>query len=257
MPEGDTLRWHANRIRPVLEGRAPERMRPHVRFSHDRWSERLQGRTVHRVESRGKNLLLHFEGDLVLHSHLGMVGTWGVYRPGRRWGRSPRRAWLVIEVGDTQVVQFDGPTLQLLTESRTRFEPRLARLGPDVLDEEFDGQEFLRRLRLDDSTRPIGDSLLDQTILAGIGNMWKAEGCWEAQVDPWRPMRQVSDEEVKRVVELVRPRMMESGRRGPMSIEHRVYGRAGQPCPRCGARILQRGQWDDNRLTYWCPGCQR
>ena len=256
MPEGDTLRWHANRIRPVLEGRAPDEVRPHARFTHDRLVERMQGVTCTEVESRGKNLLLHFDGGWVLHSHLGMVGTWGVYRGGRRWGRSPRRAWLVMRVGGVEIVQFDGPTLQLLTEGRVRFEPRLARLGPDVLDDEFDYRECLRRLRLDDPTRPIGDSLLGQTILAGIGNMWKAEGCWEAQVDPWRPMREVSDEEVTRIIELVRPRMIDSGIHGPMSIEAKVYGRAGQPCPRCGTRIAQRGQREDNRLTYWCPGCQ-
>jgi endonuclease VIII len=256
MPEGDTIRWHANRIRPVLQGRAPDAIETHRRFLHDRWPERLAGRTVQRVDTRGKHLLLRFDGDLVLHSHLGMVGTWGVYRPGRRWGRSPRRAWLVMRVAETDIVQFDGPTLELITTGRSRFDQRLAALGPDVLDEEFAYPEFLRRLRLDDPKRPIGDTLLDQRIVAGIGNMWKAEGCWEAQIDPWRETRSVSDEEVTRILELVRPRMTASGVEGPRSIKERIYGRAGRPCPRCGTIIRSRGQWDDNRLTYWCPGCQ-
>jgi endonuclease-8 len=255
MPEGDTLRWHANRIRPVLEGRSVDAVRTHPRFGRDRWEERLVGRMVERVDSRGKHLLLHFAGGLALHSHLGMVGTWGVYRNGRRWGRSPRRMWLVLTADGTEVVQFDGPTLELLTEGRAR--ATLSRLGPDILDEDFDYAELLRRLRLDDPTRAIGDALLDQTILAGIGNMWKAEACWAAQIDPWRPTRDVADEVVSRAVQLVRPRMIESGKRGPMVIKANVYGRAGRPCPRCGAAVQQRGQGEANRTTYWCPGCQR
>jgi len=256
VPEGDTIRWHAGRIRPVLEGRAPEAIRTHARFALDRWPERLAGRVVERVEAYGKHLLLRFEGDLVLHSHLGMVGTWAVYAPGRRWGRPPRRAWLVMRVGEVEIVQFDGPTLELLTRGRARFDQRLAGLGPDVLADEFDGREFLRRLRGEDPTRPIGDALLDQRTLAGIGNLWKAEGCWEAEVDPWRRTGEVADAQALAIVERVRPRMDASARNGPRVIERRVYGRAGQPCPRCGARIRARGQGEENRITYWCPGCQ-
>jgi endonuclease-8 len=240
----------------VLEGRVPDEIRPGRRFVADRWPERLSGRMIERVDTRGKHLLLRFEGDLVLHSHLGMVGTWGVYPPGKRWGRSPRRAWLVLRVGDVEVVQFDGSTLELMTAGRSRGDLRLAALGPDILSDGFDAPEFLRRLRLDDPTRPFGDSLLDQHILAGIGNMWKAEGCWEAQVDPWRRAATVSDDEAVAVVEATRPRMQCSAERGPMAIDQRVYGRAGRPCRRCGTPIKSAGQWEDNRLTYWCPGCQ-
>ncbi len=257
MPEGDTIRWHANRIRPALEGRVVDEVRPHLRFSRDGWVERLTGRVVERVEAYGKHLMLRFEGGLVLHSHLGMVGTWGVYRPGRRWGRSPRRAWLVLRVGETEIVQFDGPTLELVTAGRARFDQRLAALGPDVLADEFDAPEFLRRLRHDDPTRPIGDALLDQRTVAGIGNMWKAEGCWEAELDPWRRTGETADAEALAVLERVRPRMAESAEHGPRVIKARVYGKSGQPCPRCGTAMRSRGQWDDNRLTYWCPGCQR
>ena len=107
---------------------------------------------------------------------------------GRRWRRSPRRAWLVLRAGGYEVVEFDGPMLELLTEGRTRFDQRLAALGPDVLADEFDRARFLARLRADDQTREIGDALLDQTLLAGIGNIWKAEGCWEARIDPWRAL---------------------------------------------------------------------
>jgi endonuclease-8 len=258
MPEGDTIAWHANRIRPVLEGVVPDEIRtPHPRHKFDRWPERLGGRAVTKIDTHGKHLFLRFEGELVLHSHLAMTGTWGVYPGGLRWGRSGSRAWLVVRSSGVEVVQFDGPLLELVTSGRVRFDQRLAALGPDVLAPSFAYEEFLRRLRGDDPTRGIGDALLDQRTLAGIGNVWKAEGCWEASVDPWRAVRDVSDEEALRVVSLVRPRMFLSALDGPRTIQPRVYRRVGLPCPRCGTRVRSRGQGDENRPTYWCPGCQR
>jgi endonuclease VIII len=146
-----------------------------------------------------------------------------------------------------------------MTDSRTRFDQRLAGLGPDILADGFDHERFLRRLREDDPTQPIGDALLRQQTIAGIGNMWKAEGCFAARVDPWRPVGEVSDEEARAIVDLTRPRMQRSALDGNQTRWRQIYGRAGQPCPRCGpaARIRVRGQGDDNRSTYWCPGCQR
>jgi endonuclease-8 len=130
-------------------------------------------------------------------------------------------------------------------------------LGPDIVAPEFDEERFLRRLREEDPTRPIGDVLLQQQVVAGIGNLWKAEGCFLARVDPWRPAGRVADEEALEIIRLLRPRMQQSARDG-MQDRHRViYGRDGRPCPRCGTIVLQRGQWEDNRATYWCPGCQR
>jgi endonuclease-8 len=256
MPEGDTIAWAAHRIAPVLSGRLAEEIRTHRRFERDRWPERLAGRVVTSVDTHGKHLFLRFEGDLVIHSHLGMTGVWGVYADGRRWGRSPSRAWLVLRAGGHDVVEFDGPVLELLTEGRTRFDQRLAALGPDVLAADFDAGRFLARLRGDDPTRPIGDALLDQRTVAGIGNIWKAEGCWEAGVDPWRPVRFVSDAEAVAIIEGMRPRMQLSAREGPRTIDPRVYKRVGRPCPRCGTPITAKGQGDANRTTYWCPGCQ-
>lgn len=257
MPEGDTIAYAANRMRPVLEGRVPDEiLTPQPRHALDRWPDRLRGRAVRSVDTHGKHLFLRFEGDLVLHSHLGMVGVWGVYGPGRRWGRSARRAWIVFRAGDQEVVEFDGPQLELMTEGRTRFDQRLAALGPDVLAPEFDFGRFLARLRGDDPKRTLGDALLDQRNVAGIGNIWKAEGCWEAGVDPWRSVGSVDDAEVVAVIEGVRPRMMRSATMGHREIKPKVYGFAGRPCPRCGGPIKARGQGDANRTTYWCPGCQ-
>ena len=259
MPEGDTIHYAANRIRPVLAGHVPDELKtPHPRFGRDRWEERLAGRAVTSVDAHGKHLFLRFEGDLTIHSHLRMSGSWRVLPQGQRWPRSPRSAWLVIRRAGQEVLQFNGPVLELLTQSRTRLDRRIAGLGPDILGEEFDEQRFLRRLREDDPTRPIGDALLDQRTIAGIGNLWKVEGCFEAGIDPWRPAGQVSDEEARAIVQACRPRMQRSALDGNQSRFKRIYGRSGRPCPRCGSasRIRARGQWDDNRPTFWCPRCQ-
>ena len=254
MPEGDTIAWAANRIRPVLEGAIPDQiLTPQPRHERDRWPERLAGRRIRSVDTHGKHLFLHFDGDLVLHSHLGMTGSWFVARE----PTISRRVWIVLRVGERSVIERDGPLLELITEGRSRFDQRLAALGPDVLAPEFDRRRFLTRLRDDDPTRPLGDALLDQRNVAGIGNIWKAEGCWEAQVDPWRRLGEVSDEEALAVIDAMRPRMVVSAAQGPRTIAPRVYKRVGQPCRRCGARVTARGQGDANRTTYWCPGCQR
>ncbi len=258
MPEGDTIAWAARRMRPVLVGATPEAIEtPQRRHGRDRWPERLAGRAVTSVDTHGKHLFLRFEGDLTLHSHLRMTGAWAVHRHGARWRRAPRRAWLVLRSRGHAVVEFDGPVLELMTESRRRFDLRLAALGPDVLAEEFDAPRFLRRLREDDPTRGIGDALLDQRTVAGIGNLWKAEACWGAAIDPWRPTGDVPDDEATRAIDLLRPRMRHSAETGHDQRERHVYDRAGRPCPRCGGRIRARGQGEDNRTTFWCPGCQR
>jgi endonuclease VIII len=257
MPEGDTIMWAASRIRPVLEGRVIDSVQTHERFTRDRWDDRLAGQTLRAVDTHGKHLFLRFEGGLTIHSHLRMTGWWGVYRHGQRWRRAPRRAWLVLRAGEDEAVQFDGPVLELVSDSRTRFDQRLAGLGPDILAPGLDERRFLRRLREDDPTRGFGDALLDQRTLAGIGNMWKAEACWLAQIDPWRETAKVADDEALAAVNAVRPLMLESGATGRPDVLLNAYNRAGRPCSRCGTRIRARGQGEDNRTTYWCPGCQR
>ena len=257
MPEGDTIHHAARRMGPVLVGHVPDEiLTPHPRFGMDRWPQRLAGRGVEAVDAHGKHLFIRWEGGLVIHSHLRMTGVWGVYAHGRRWGRSSRRAWLVLRARGHDVVQFDGPVLELMTASRARFDQRLAALGPDVLAEQFDARRFLRRLREDDPTRPIGDALLDQRTVAGLGTVWRSEGCFAAGVDPWRPAGEVSDAEALAIIDAVRPPMARCARAGSRARHDRVYGRDGRPCPRCGAPIRRRGQWDDNRPTYWCAECQ-
>jgi endonuclease VIII len=258
MPEGDTIHHAANRMRPIIAGHVPDEIRtPHPRLSQARWPQRLAGRALTSVDVHGKHLFLRFEDGLTLHSHLRMTGAWATYEHGRRWRRHARRAWLVISRGAHDVIEFDGPVLELMTDARTRLDPRIAGLGPDILGPELDEQRILRRLREDDPTRPIGDALLDQRTVAGIGNLWKCEACWEARIDPWRNTGNVTDAEVLEMLHAVRPRMQESAVHGMRVRRERVYGRAGKPCPRCGTAITARGQGDDNRTTSWCPGCQR
>jgi endonuclease-8 len=264
MPEGDTIHHAARRIGAALVGSPIVSIEtPQPRHAPDRWPERLGGRAVRSVDAHGKHLFVRFEGELTLHSHLRMTGKWGVYARGERWRRSPRRAWLVIRTPQHEVVQFDGPVLELMTDSRTRFDQRIAGLGPDPIADRFDERAFLRRLREDDPTRGIGDALLDQRNLAGFGNIWKSESCFLAGVNPWRPLARVSDAEALRIVRTARPLMRESAERGGRIVtapggiwETWVYEHAGQACRRCGRTIESRGQGEDNRTTYWCPGCQ-
>src|SRR4051795_1749073 len=177
MPEGDTIHNAARRVGAALVGSEIRSIEtPHPRHGKDHWPERLAGRDVRSVDAHGKHLFLRFDGDLTLHSHLRMGGAWGVYPRGGRWRRAARRAWLVIRTDEHEVVQFDGPVLELMTEGRTRFDRRLAALGPDVLAPDFDQDEFLTRLRAQEPSRQIGDALLDQRIVSGIGTVWKSEG---------------------------------------------------------------------------------
>ncbi len=258
MPEGDTIHRAAARIGAALAGRVPEEIRtPHPRHAAEGWPQRLEGRAVRAVDAYGKHLFVRFEGGMTIHSHLRMGGAWSVHRDGQRWRRAARRAWLVLRGGGWEVVQFDGPVLELMRDARTRSDPRLTTLGPDVLGETFDRDDFLARLRRDDPRRGIGDALLDQRILAGIGNVWRAEACFAVGVDPWRPVSAVREEEALALAEFAREHMGRCVLEGPGARPRAVYNRVGQPCPRCGTAIRGRGQGEDNRITYWCPGCQR
>ena len=271
MPEGDTIHHAARRVGAALVDRSIVAIEaPQPRHRLDGWPERLAGRAVQRVDAHGKHLFVRFDGDLTLHSHLRMGGWWGVFRRGERWRRSPRRAWLVLRTPDHDVVQFDGPVLELMSEGRTRFDQRLAGLGTDIVRDDFDEDSFVRRLREDDATREIGDALLDQRNVAGIGNIWKSESCFLARVDPWRALREVSDDEAREIVRRARPLMRLSAERGGRIVTYEperparraesrtwVYNRAGLPCRRCATLVSSRGQGDDNRTTFWCPHCQR
>jgi endonuclease-8 len=253
LAEGDTIMRAAKRLDGVLSGREVGVTAPNPR-GQAAGVESLDGGRVQGVESRGKHLLVHFDDGRVLHSHLGMNGSWHVYERGSRWNRPQGSAWVVISADGTDVAEFGGPTLRVIDAARLKADPTLARLGPDILDDDFTVMAGVESLRKGERTVGIGEALLDQRRIAGIGNIFKSEGCFAAAISPWHWLGEVEDDELAHVVRSTRELMREAVESGRQPKQ--VYKRAGQPCPRCGAELRARGQGDDNRVTYWCPGCQ-
>ncbi len=251
MAEGDTILRLARRFDDSLVGETVSASAPSPR-SRAAGIERLDGHRLESARARGKHLLLDF-GELGLHSHLGMGGGWHLYRSGSPWRRPRGSAWAVLSGGGWDAAQFGGPTLRVAPTAKLRRDPQLARLGPDVLAVDFDPVAVIAAMR-SEPARGLGDALLDQTLIAGIGNIFKSEACFAARIDPWRPVDDLSDEELTAVLGAARELMLaavDSGRQ-----PHRVYRRRQGACPRCRGPISSRGKGDDNRTTYWCPRCQ-
>ncbi|MGC1166339.1 MAG: DNA-formamidopyrimidine glycosylase family protein [Solirubrobacterales bacterium] len=250
MAEGDTILRAARRIDAAFTGCTVTASAPNPR-GRAAGIERLDGRRLEAVESHGKNLLLRF-GDLALHSHMGMNGCWHVYPRGGPWRRPRRSAWAVLAGERQEAVQFGGPTLRLIPTRRLSRDPQLARLGPDVLAPDFDPAPGIAAMRADPA-RGLGDALLDQSLVAGIGNIFKSEACFAARLDPWRPIGDLSDGDLRAVLAAAREQMLQAVDSGRHS--YAVY-KGRRPCPGCRGRIASRGQGDANRTTYWCPNCQ-
>ncbi len=255
MPEGDTLARTAAGLRPWLVGRPVLAARTGGPGAVPR-VERVVGAKVTAVESIGKNLVIRLDNGLELRTHLRMQGSWHRYRPGERWRRPPARARLVLEVEASVAVCFDAPVVELFEQRAEIVHPSLSALGPDLLDSDADIDEAVRRLR--DPGRvetPIGEALLDQRALAGIGNEVRNEALWQAGCSPWVSVGAVDDEMLRRLVELGRDILREgaaSGRR-----PRHVYRRSGRPCPRCASIVRMAYQGSElPRQTYWCPRCQ-
>jgi len=244
MPEGDSLHRAARKLQALVGERVAVET-PHPRAAAERVAERLDGRRLLGVEAVGKNLLLRFEGGLVLRSHLRMSGRWQVRARGEAVRGTP---WLVLAGREREAVLWNGPVLEL-TARGTR------RLGPDILADPPDLAAMVGNLRREHQARELGDALLDQRLVAGIGNLWKAESLWRARVSPWLPLADATDDELERVLREA-ARLMRASVEGRRE-ERAVYRKAGRPCPRCRESIRSRGQGDDNRTAYWCPGCQR
>jgi endonuclease-8 len=243
MPEGDALHRAARRLQ-ALVGETVEVETPHPRAAATGVAEQLDGRKLERVEAIGKNLVLHFEGGLVLRSHLRMSGRWTVRE---RRATTRGRPWLVLRGGTREAVLWGGSVLELNSRA-------IRRLGPDILADPPDFDRMISGLRGAEPSRAVGEALLDQRLVAGIGNVWKAESLWRAGVSPWRPLDGVSDEELRRVLGEAARLMRRSVEVGWE--ERAIYRAAGRPCPRCQTPVRSRGQGDDNRTAYWCPSCQ-
>ncbi|MGF1339861.1 Fpg/Nei family DNA glycosylase [Streptomyces flavovirens] len=270
MPEGDTVLQAAKRLDTALAGHVLTRSDLRVpRFA----TADLSGRTVLDVTARGKHLLTRVEDGLTLHSHLRMDGSWRLYAPGERWRGGPdHQIRAVLETAERTAVGYRLPVLELI---RTRDEDQVVgHLGPDLLGPDWDPDTAERNLRSAPG-RPLGEALLDQRNLAGIGNVYKCELCFMARATPWLPVGELPPATMTRLVRTAK-QLLEANRdnpsrttTAPVAVSARpdrmrearrfrerlfVYGRADRPCLRCATPI--RRVELDNRPTYWCPGCQ-
>jgi endonuclease VIII len=271
MPEGDTLARIAVALRPYLAGRVVKAAR--ARLPGPQIS-RVVGQKIDAVDAAGKNLLIKFDGGLELRTHLGLHGSWHRYRPGETWRRPPSRAALVLEVPGAVAVCFDAPVVELFERRAEIVHPTISMLGPDLLAPEFDQAEAVRRLR--DKSRAetaIGEAVLDQRAVAGIGNVYKSEVLFMEKVDPFAPVGSFDEATLERVLTTSRELLQANSRSdapagrtttvdpktGKKLAPSRlwVYDRAGRPCHRCGTIIEAAQQGAElPRTTYWCPTCQ-
>jgi endonuclease VIII len=265
MPEGDTIYRIAEVLRRTLLGAtitsAYAQPRPGLRRVPN--LERVVGSLVTSVEARGKHLLIGFDNGLTLRTHLRMRGAWHRYRVGEPWSRPASQASAVLKTPTAVAVCFDAPEVELMTDAEVARHPQLTALGPDLLSRAFEPDEAVRRLAAD-GQRPVGEALLDQRLMAGVGNVYKSEICFIERVNPWRAIGELDEPAVGGIVATAHrllganigggARVTTGQRRGGRELW--VYGRAGRPCRRCGTLIEGRRQGEQARMTYWCPRCQ-
>lgn len=247
MPEGDALHRAAARLQ-VLVGERVEAASPSPRGLVTNVARAVDGRVLESVDAVGKHLLLRFEGGVTVRSHLRMNGRWTVRERGPTTWRG--RPWLLLRTRRFEAAQWSGPVLRL-DDGRTR------RLGPDLLAEHTTVDEVVARVRAAGPGRLLGEVLLDQGVVAGIGNMWVAELLWHSRLSPWLRSGDATDEELGSAVGWARDAMRASVAHSGAARTRAVYRRAGRPCRRCGAPIRSRGLGERNRTAYWCEGCQR
>jgi endonuclease-8 len=278
VPEGDTIYRSARALQRAIGGHVvtgfEAALAQLARVNDD---TPLTGRTIEKVESRGKWLLVYFSGDLILATHMLMSGSWHMYRTGERWRMPRSRMRLVITTAEWQAVAFNVPVAEFYTARTLERSSQIPRLGPDILSESFTVDQGIERLTAYARERPdaeVGVTLLNQRVLAGLGNVYKSEVAFSAQVNPFRPIGTLTPGEIERMVDLLQRYMKANvidgkgdgivtysgNRRTTHATDRRerlwVYGRHGQDCRRCGATILMRRQGTQARSTYWCPECQ-
>jgi endonuclease VIII len=273
MPEGDTIFRAARALHRALAGQtvtAFDSQLPALNRIHE--DAPLTGRTIERVTAAGKHLLMHFSGDLVLRTHMRMNGSWHIYRPGERWQRARRDMRILISTETFEAVGFNIPVAEFTSSRALSRHNELRRLGPDLLSDEFRTSEAVQRIR-ERGTTPIADALLNQRVVAGLGNVYKSEVLFMCRVNPFTLVRDVGDDRLAAIVdtaqqvlranvsEALAPMTTYSGfrkttRRASPRERLWVYGRARLPCRRCGTPVRIRKQGLDARLTYWCPECQ-
>jgi endonuclease-8 len=275
MPEGDTIFRTARALTRALVGRPITGFRsnyPLLTRFHD--NTPLTGQLVDRVESRGKWMLMYFSGGGILATHLLMSGSWHIYRPGEQWQKPANHMRVVVENSAFHAVGFRVPVAQMHTPSSLARDHRIPQPAVDVLNHSFDPEAAAQRL-LACTREEIGDVLLHQEVLAGVGNVFKSEVCFVTGINPFCPVADLSPEQIAVLVtasqKLIAANVLEDS--GDTIVTYRgrqrrtthqsdptaslwVYGRRGEPCRRCGAPIRRRVQGPDARVTFWCPQCQ-
>jgi endonuclease-8 len=274
MPEGDTIFRAARTLNQALAGQLVTGFETQLpKLSRVDFDSPLAGRTVEKVESRGKWMLMHFSDDLILLTHMLMSGSWHIYRPGETWQRRPVDMRVIIKTEKILAVAFNVPVAEFHTADTLRRRDGFRTLGQDVLAPEFDSTQAVVKLRSHGDLE-VGVVLLTQSVMAGLGNVFKSEVCFSCGVNPFRKVASLSGDELTCLVDTARKFLMAnvaetSGDRivtyagmrrttGRANREERlfVYKRRNEPCRRCGTLIQSRKLGLDARTTFWCPQCQ-
>ncbi len=278
MPEGDTIYRSARAMQKAIGGQAVTGFETALaKLARVNDDASIAGRTIEKVESRGKWLLVYFSGDLILATHMLMSGSWHLYRTGERWQMPRSRMRIVLSTSGWQAVAFNVPVAEFYTARTLERDSQIPRLGPDILSSGFRVDQGVERLTEYARTSPdveVAVALLNQRVLAGLGNVYKSEIAFAVGVHPFRRMSTLTPREIERIVDIAHRYMKANvidgkgdgivtylgNRRTTHSTDREerlwVYGRQGQECRRCGMTIQMRKQGTQARSTYWCPECQ-
>ena len=274
MPEGDTIFRAARTLNKALAGAVVTGFETQLpTLSRVDFDSSITGRTVEKVESTGKWMLMHFSGDLILLTHMLMSGSWHIYRPGEAWQRRAIDMRIVVKTEKIWAVAFNVPIAEFHTPDTLRRREGFRSLGQDVLATDFNPARSVASLRARGDLE-VGVALLMQSVMAGLGNVFKSEVCFACRINPFRLVRDLRDDEVACLVGTARKFLLANvtelsgnqmvtytGMRrttGHANIEERlwVYGRRNKPCRQCGTLLQSRKQGIDARTTFWCPQCQ-
>ena len=274
MPEGDAIFRTARALHDALAGKQVTGFDTgYAHLEQEEHDLQLVGRTIERCEAAGKHCLIFFSGDVILRTHMRMSGAWHLYRPGEKWRGHKNEMRVRIDTADWVAVAFKVPVAEFLTARQLQTTSPVAALGPDLLKPDFDRDEAIRRI-VASGDRTIAMTLLDQRVVAGIGNVYKSETLFVAGVNPYTPSKDVPIADLERILETGRHLLEDNVRegaapeirtrrtlkvfdRGSDYSDHTwVYGRRGKPCRKCGTPIEMQKDGLEARPTFWCPSCQ-
>src|SRR5579859_1427600 len=275
MPEGDTIFRTARALGRALVGKSVTRFESaYAQLNAADDQESFEGQTITHVEARGKWLLIHFSAGSILATHMLMSGGWHIYRPGEPWQEKLSNMRILIETADFVAVGFRIPLARMHTVESLARDRKIPHTERDVLSESFNSALAVQRL-LARAQDELGDALLRQDVLAGVGNVFKSEICFLTRLSPFRKVATLSQMQAEEIVatarKLLAANVLEDSsdrivtyngknRRTTSNADPSenlwVYGRKGEACRRCGTAIQRALQGPNARSTYWCPACQ-